>query len=385
MTPKDMLTNRAFCPIPWTGFYVDTSGDVKNCICSYESIGNLKNNSIQEIVHGEKNTKIKQQILNKEKPSTCDYCYELEQDKKSFDVVSSRVYYLKELRGVDKSIYDNPKNFDLHQIDVRWSNICNHACVYCGPVLSSKWADELGQVIYQPSQQRQQELKNYIFSNISQLKNVYLAGGEPLLMKENEEFLEELFKQNPEVMLRVNTNLSKTNTRVLDLICQFKNVHWTVSIESTFDKFEYMRFGAQWEVFLENLDKIKKLPHKITFNMVWCILNYDNILDCVDYFLGKGFGPNAFILTAINQPGYLDTRHLPNEVLQSIEHTLQDRINSNPGFLLEDGYQNLLEHIRKPFKQDLVSSFKQLAELDRRRGVDSSKIFTELYKLKEGN
>jgi hypothetical protein len=58
------------------------------------------------------------------------------------------------------------------------------------------------------------------------------------------------------------------------------------------------------------------------------------------------------------------------------------RINEKPGFLLEDGYQNLLTHIQKPFTKNLELVFKKLAEMDQRRGVDSSKIFTELYKLK---
>jgi hypothetical protein len=108
MTPKEMLTNKAFCPIPWTGFYVDTSGAVKNCICSYETIGNLKDDSIQAILHGEKNTATKTQILAKQEPNTCGYCYSLEKDKRSFDIVSSRVYYLKELKKVDPELYNVP-------------------------------------------------------------------------------------------------------------------------------------------------------------------------------------------------------------------------------------------------------------------------------------
>jgi hypothetical protein len=38
----------------------------------------------------------------------------------------------------------------------------------------------------------------------------------------------------------------------------------------------------------------------------------------------------------------------------------------------------------QPIKKNLSNSFEQLAAMDQRRGVDSSKIFIELYKLKEG-
>ena len=46
MTPKDILTNKSFCPIPWTGFYIGPDGQVKNCICSWDDIGNTKENKI---------------------------------------------------------------------------------------------------------------------------------------------------------------------------------------------------------------------------------------------------------------------------------------------------------------------------------------------------
>ena len=86
-----------------------------------------------------------------------------------------------------------------------------------------------------------------------------------------------------------NTNLSKVDTRVFDRICKFKNVHWTVSIETIEDEFEYIRYGGNWQDFLDNLNQINKLGHKISFNMLWFLLNYDSVFDCVDYFKGLGF------------------------------------------------------------------------------------------------
>lgn len=206
-----------------------------------------------------------------------------------------------------------------------------------------------------------------------------MAGGEPLLIKENEELLELLLKVNPEVTLRVNTNLSQTNTRVLDLLCKFRNVHWTVSAESVGEKFEYMRYGGSWSELNENLKLIQALPHKITFNMIWGILNYSAIYDCIDHFRELGFHANSFILTAINGPAWLDTRHLPDYKLKEIDASLHKRIAQNPGFLLEDGYRNLSAHINRPFDKSLSASLTKLQEIDQRRGLDSRKIFTDLY------
>jgi MoaA/NifB/PqqE/SkfB family radical SAM enzyme len=380
MTPKDIITSKVFCPLPWTGFYSDISGDVKNCICSRESIGNLKTNSIHDILSGPKNTQIKQQILNKEKPYSCSYCYELEEDKKVSNIVSSRVYYLRQLKTVDATLYDSTDAFNLHHIDIRWRNTCNHACVYCGPVLSSKWASELNITVALPEEHRVQELKNYVFGNLHQIKNIYMAGGEPLLIKENAEMLELLLEKNPDVEIRINTNLSKTDTNIMDLVCQFKNVHWTVSAESIGDKFEYMRYGGVWSEFVDNLEHIRGLSHKLTFNMVWCILNHTAIFECIDYFLSQNFHPNSFILTAITGPSWLDCRHLPDNMLQLLMKELQRRIDLKPGYLLEDGYCNLLRHLQTPFTKNLEDSLSQIQQLDLRRNLDSNTIFKDLYK-----
>ena len=86
MDAKNYIKNKSFCPLPWTGFIVHQNGDVRNCVLSKSKIGNLKDNSIQEIVGGEKNNAIKKQMLSETKPKNCEGCYRLEENKNSFDI-----------------------------------------------------------------------------------------------------------------------------------------------------------------------------------------------------------------------------------------------------------------------------------------------------------
>ena len=384
MTPKDILTNRNFCPMPWAGLMYNMDGKVKNCIRSAGSIGDLKQNSIQEILHGPVNLDTQQRMLAKQPGQNCHTCYDLEGDKTGFDIISDRIFYIRELKHVPLDTYQHNQH-ELNTIDVRWTNLCNFACVYCGPEFSSSWADELETKITKPDNVRFNDFKRYIFDHAATLKHVYLAGGEPLLMKENIELLDLLQKVNPGVNLRINTNLSKTNTQVFDRICEFKNVHWTVSVETMADEFEYIRYGGSCTDFLENLLTIQKLNHKISFNMLWLLLNYRSVFTCVDYLNSLGFHNNSFIIGALLTPEYLNIRHLPDCMLQLIKQELQDRIDQGPGYLLEDSYRNLLRYITQPFKKDLSLAFTQIKKLDQRRGLDSSKIFTELYTFREGN
>jgi sulfatase maturation enzyme AslB (radical SAM superfamily) len=381
MTPKDILTNPTFCPIPWNGLMYNFDGTVKNCIRSDTAtgaLGNIQHDSVEEILLGPINRAKQQNITNQLPAAGCHTCYDLEHGKQGFDIISDRIFYIREFKHTPTDTYQVGRH-DLQTIDVRWTNLCNFACVYCNSDFSSRWADELGIKTAKPDAKQLENFKDYIYRHAGQLKHVYLAGGEPLLMKEN---LQLLARLDSNVNLRINTNLSCVDTGVFDAVCKFKNVHWTVSVETQQDEFEYIRFGGHWHDFLHNLDIIRQLDHKISFNMLWFILNYDSVFDCVDYLKSIGFHNNSFIIGALLNPDYLNIRHLPNRVLNWLKIKLESRIAEHPGYLLEDSYRNMLHYLEQPIDQNLANSFHKLAEMDHRRGLDSSKIFLELYKLK---
>ena len=77
MDAREILTNRAFCPVPWTSIMYNFDGTVKNCIRSAESIGNINNNSIEEILGHDH--MIKSDMRAGQKFARCNPCYDLEQ------------------------------------------------------------------------------------------------------------------------------------------------------------------------------------------------------------------------------------------------------------------------------------------------------------------
>ena len=189
---------------------------------------------------------------------------------------------------------------------------------------------------------------------------------------------------NPNVNLRINTNLSKVDTRVFDLICTFPNVHWIISIESIEEEYEYIRWGGKWQDFEDNLNIVKNLNHKISFNMLHFLLNYQSLFGCIEYLRKKGFHNNSFIVGALLDPEYLNIRHLPNSMLQLVENKLEDWINQKPGFLLENGLKNVLQYIKQPIEKNIDYCLSEIAKMDQRRNINSRAVFTELYNLIEG-
>jgi radical SAM protein with 4Fe4S-binding SPASM domain len=376
------LLEKNFCVLPWTGFELEPDGVVKNCIISKETIGNIHQNSIEDILQSKKNLEIKAQMLNKEFPNNCAGCYFQEKDRAtSFENISSRLYYAKELGPhINNNLLDNKNNFDLSHVDLRWTNHCNQACVYCYPEYSSKWATELGKTI-KSNKQAKDQVKKYVFKNIKKLKNIYLAGGEPMLMNDNKEFLTLLLEHNPDVHIRVNTNLSSTKTGVFQLLCKFKNVHWTVSIESMDKEYEYIRYHGSWKDFIKNLKHIQTLNHKISFNMLYFILNYKSIFDCIDYFKSIGFHNNSFILGPLIYPLFFDVRHLPKNIKKEVITMFENKIAEQPGFYLQNSLENCLKYLTEDgFNANIELTRQNIKKMDLRRKLDSEKVFPELYK-----
>jgi len=371
MDPKRAI-NGTFCPIPWTGFIMNPDGKVKNCILSDQILGNINNTDIQDILHGDMNTEIKQCMNNDQKHSGCNNCYKLEQGTSGIkNVRSDRYYYLKALSGIPYSSYDTIDT-TLGTVDMRWRNTCNLACVYCGPELSSTWAKELG-VEVKVDEQQLDKTKQYVLDNAPNLKNIYLAGGEPLLMKENSELLDKL---DPSCTIRINTNLSNIKGPVFERASKFKNVHWTVSVETMGTEFEYIRYGANWETFLENLNVIKKLDHKISFNMLWFVLNPYSVFDIVDYFITSGYSENAFIIGPLTGPEIFDVRNFSDHTIADLKQVLGSRIQgADRRYLLHNSYVNMLKHLDEKFEKQSSKTIQSLEELDKRRGLNYKNVF----------
>ena len=378
MDAKDMLRNKSFCPLPWTGFMVQQNGDVKNCVLSTDVQGNISESPIQDIVTNQSNMQLQRQMIADGKPSNCAGCHRVEKDKNRFDIVSQRLYYLKELKDVDSRLYDGIGNFKLHTVDLRWTNQCNQACVYCGPHNSSMWHKEVGGQKLM-STERKEQLKKYVFDNVHQLKNVYLAGGEPLLMNENQELLQLLLDTNKDVNIRVNTNLSNIDTKVGKLIEKFDNVHWTVSVEATGDRYNYIRHGGDWQRFMSNLRRLVSRRQKISFNMLYFILNYQELFTCIDTLRDQGFSDNSFIIGPVYKPTHLNILNLPHGKLEHSKKLLDEYISTSSMYL-KDGLQNIRTYMEnETFSPDFKASLDMISGIDRRRNLDSRKVFPELY------
>lgn len=361
------------CPLPWTGIAVNPNGSVRNCAMSQQNLGNLKSSPITVIVDNKQNQQIRQSLRSGFWPDNCRLCQQREEIDPEF---SNRAYQLKLHQDLDPNIYNNNQH-SLTQLDLRWSNTCNYACVYCGPELSSTWAAELGFRYINQDRENFLALKEYVWANLSNLREVYLAGGEPLLIKENAELLDQLCQHNPNCLIRITTNLSRLDTEVYQQIQKFKNVQWEISVESTGNQFEYIRYPGSWTKFEHNVKQlIQQWPsNQIGLTMNYFLLTANTIVETGRYFIDLGIDSNRISAHYLTEPKYLDARNMKEKYLNEIQDYLNTYQNTDT---FATSLQNCAKFLTKSFDKNIDNVVYSLNRLDQRRNLNFNQIFPNL-------
>jgi MoaA/NifB/PqqE/SkfB family radical SAM enzyme len=213
-----------------------------------------------------------------------------------------------------------------------------------------------------------------------------LAGGEPLLIKENLTLLKQIYQIKPSIEIRINTNLSIINNEIYQLLKKFKNVHWTVSVDGIGQEFEYVRYGGSWDQFVKNLQQLRQDFEKINFNSTWCIMTAYGVLECIDFLQEMGFHENSFVVNPVDEPRVWHVGNLPDSELSLLKDAIKSKLTRvDPKYALYNSLTLMLNYISIPFEKNIQATFDALEKIDARRKIDSSKIFTDLYKFKEEN
>lgn len=346
-----------FCAAPWSSISLDPDGQAKNCCIAADRVSLQEFNQIQNIP---KFIEIRQEFINDNQHSSCEGCWQRERDG---DLHSRRSTYQYD------DFYHNLESatdFQLEYLDLRWSNTCNLNCVYCGPVFSSKWAELKGQ------KQRFRIFPTVTDADLAKLKVLQLAGGEPLLIKENLDVLERLLKVNPEVKIEVTTNLTMIGNQIYKTLTKFDNVTWIVSFESTGNRFEYIRNGAKWSDFYNNLNTLSMDCLDIHVNMVYFPLSSFDIVNAINVALEFTTEENVFLVSQFGGHGF---DMLGQDALQCINQHNLDQIDNLPKTL----QKRLADQIRTSVTNRIKTELPLYDEFDQLTNQSHKSIFTELY------
>ena len=150
---------------------------------------------------------------------------------------------------------------------------------------------------------------------------------------------------------------------------------FTISADALYDKFDYIRRGSDWNLFVKNLEILQKYHFKWRVNSVFFACSAFDLLDTMNYFRSN-FNIHDFTINQLQlEHTTIRARNLPSETknicIQKYNEEIQKNIDTNlMGQLL-----NCLDELNQD-KTESYTSF--LDSIDAKEGKNWRNIFPEL-------
>lgn len=178
---------------------------------------------------------------------------------------------------------------ELITLDWNSENICNLACITCGPKFSSRWNQEMLHYDFDDVNHYTNSQQNIFWKTLDfqHLRRVYFNGGEPLLSNDHFEILTHLdsIGQLGQVEVSYNTNGTVIpNHRILDLWKKARLVRLCLSVDAGYSAFEFIRWPAKWQQVLEFVEFVRSQPFNIIIDIT-CTVGIHNVLELDDLLL----------------------------------------------------------------------------------------------------
>lgn len=443
-------TTPTFCALPWIHMATRPNGDMRLC-CSANASGagddhtvglvkqengdpiNFNTVTPMQAWNSDYMKSVRTTMMEGAVPASCTKCFAEE----SQGVVSKRLWetgtWMERGLDVEDLLNDTGKDGtykeELQYLDLRLGHTCNIKCVMCSPHDSSKWVKDwkvLEPQLEDPEVKRQMQWDKAAFNNkwheneifwdqlykqIPNLKEVYFAGGEPLMIAEHKKFIEEIVRSghNEHIRLRYNTNGILVDQDLIELWKHFDLVKVGVSIDAAGPRNNYIRYPTDWATVERNLHMLDNTPDNIRPSIATAIqiFNIKHLPDFIHWKNTQNFRKvNTEIIKGVKAGGGLVNMHLLyiptfmsiqilpkedkaeiRELFTKFKSYLYDFYTKDPVFWEQNPYgwrrwEAILNHMDAQDNSHLLPGFKEYVnKLDAIRGVNAKDVFPELAHL----
>jgi hypothetical protein len=225
------------------------------------------------------------------------------------------------------------------RIDLLFDRSCNLACVTCGPTHSTFWEKHLrdNRLPFQETFTKNKNIdtiKNILETlDLSNLEQVQFCGGETLMGNtywQTAQLLADLIPNAKEkVLLGFQTNGTQSiDEKYYELIEKFRLVKLMISIDGTHDRFDYLRWPADWNQVVDNISNLReKLPGNVMFFVQETTSNLNLFyFGEVEKWVGTNFNTNregdpVDYTTQLAMHRYLDVNNVTQEYIDAIKDT----------------------------------------------------------------
>ena len=447
--------SKTFCVLPWIHFATRPNGDMRLCCSANASgagenhtVGLVKNEKGQPANFGRETPMsawnneymkdVRLTMLEGKIPASCSKCIAEE----SRGVASKRIWetgsWMEDGIDVEELIKQTAEDGTVPEklvyLDLRLGHTCNLKCVMCSPHDSSQWVGDHKKIypLFQAKELKEQmawDRKDFnnkwhenpdfwkeMYAQIPNLKQVYFAGGEPLMIREHKWFLEEIIRQGyaDKILVRYNTNGLLVDDEIIELWKKFKKVKVGFSIDAVGDRNYYIRYPSDWATIERNLHKLDNTPDNIQVSIATAIqiLNIKHLADFAKWKISQNFkkvnlentvggiqaGGGIVNMHLLYIPTFLSIRLLPEYDKEEVRKSFADLANwlhanyrQDEDFWKHNPYgwkrwQAVLDFMDAEDHTIQIPAFNEyISKLDTLRSTQFKLVFPELSHLESYN
>lgn len=383
LSSSAIYPRKNLCYAPFNSVSIGIDGSVKPC-CKYrESMGNLRDHTLEEIFHGEKMQAVRDDMLAGRKHNHCSTCWENEHKG------STSLRKLVNLKYQDLSDIEHIDTPKIYNLSLAPTTVCNFKCRICDENASSSIAAEEMAFAETDDKKKFFRLKIKGADNIKleryvelvrpvlgDLGHLHIYGGEPLLAKGLIEWLEEIIASghSKHINFEINTNASIWSPRFVDISKSFKSFEACLSIDDLGRRFELQRgSGESWSTIDENIQKWAGLKSDTVGVKITPTVNLQNLFyldQLIDYCESRNL---EIIWTYLEEPEFFSIDRAPKHLREKVIEKYRD--HQNPELR---GIASRLSGTPIEFdRQFLIHTQK----LDQRRNQDFVQAHAELFDL----
>jgi len=273
-----MTLPETICMLPWVSIETSPMGTARPCCLAREEITDqqgkkysLEQTDLQTIYKSQYMQNLRQQFRRGERPETCKLCWDEEAAGRNSKRINSKIR-LKEWYPTVDWHSDVPDQ--LWFLDLKLGNICNLKCRICGSWSSSKWAEE--EMNYIPAGEDKKKHIAYTWLRqgawprkaetfwhnlktlLPNIRYFKFTGGEPWLIEEHWDLLKYAAETgySNKIDIHYNTNATQPLGERTTVWNQFGRVDIAFSVDNINKRFEYERYGANWNKANEIIDMV---------------------------------------------------------------------------------------------------------------------------------
>ena len=401
-----LVKSDTFCMLPWIHMHAFPDGRAYPCCLSLmdHPIGTLKERTMAEIWNDAPLKQMRVNMLAEKPCKECTKCYEQEANG-FFSMRNSQNKNMgHHINVVDETHPDGTlERFELKYYDIRFSNLCNLSCRTCGDIFSSNWVKESKKMGWLPKDapnvnyagRYEMDMWEQMEPHLDTVENIYFAGGEPLMMKEHWNILEELLSRGrTDVRLNYNTNFTETVFKqkdVLEMWNKFDRVSVGASLDANWQRGEVMRRGTDWNKIVSNRKRMLEICPNVDFfiSATLSIMNVFNVVDFHREWIEQGLiKPQDFHINILQDPQRYRIDVLPAEMKQRVAEQYNKHIEwLTPQDNLAravNGFSSAITFMNATDNSELLKEFVyRTDQLDKFRNENFFAVFPELEELRK--